>query len=333
MGNRWIAIKEEAAYGTNPGTWTIIGGVKQIPVADYTPTPNNNMMGLKESVDLMEAGGILGGFVGENRISMYARPDNLENMLKWVMGGVSSAAHDGVQQHTYSVVDGVKSFSMEYRHGYGALLPIFTLGNVVKSIEFNAAQNRPCMAEITTQYKTEDIATAGLALDATVLPALRPYTLYDATVTSFGESLKCENVRVRLERAIPDDVHTSGSRFLPDISEEGFTISGELDARFTTFTQRSKFYGGVSGAETAPHNDFLTGVMTLYYLGQASGVVHPNYDMTISLPAVALQTLESGTTGRERLRQRIGFQAYSHTSAGATAAPSIVLSNDVAGPV
>jgi hypothetical protein len=323
MGNRWIAVKEESSYAAKP-TW--VSGVKYYPVTEYTPTPNNNTMELKESINLMAAGGILGGFVGEGRLNMYARPDNIPFFLKWLWGATTPSGGP-VYKHTFTVADGVKSFSMEYCHGYPATNSIVAVGNVVKRIELVAAQNRPCMANITTQYNTEDTSAAASTLGS--VPGLRPYTLFDATVVSFSETLKCENISITMERTIPDDAHTSGSRFLPDISEEAFAITGEFDARFQSLTQRKKFFGG-AGSSDAPQNDFLTGALTCNFLGQLSGGSPSNYSMNITCPAIAITEIESGTVNRERLRQRLRFQAYSYTSGGGAAANTIELWNNVA---
>ena len=326
MGNRWIGVKEESVYGTKP-SW--VSGVHYYPVTEYTATPNNNTMPLKESVNLMNAGGILGGFVGEGKLNMYARPDNLPYFLKWLWGNVTTSGGP-VYKHAFTVAEGVKTFSLEYCHGYPAVNSIFALGCVVKRLELAASQTRPGMANFTLQYNTEDDASAASTLGT--VPALRPLTLFDATVTSFGETLKCENITVTMERTIPDDSFTSGSRFLPDVSEEGFSITGEFDARFQSLTQRAKFYGG-AGASTSPQNDFLTGALTANFLGPVSGGSPSNYSMNISCPAIAITEIESGTVNRERLRQRLRFEAYSYTSAGVAAVNEIDLWNTVAGPL
>ena len=319
MGNRWIEVKEEVAYATLPG-WS---GVQTYPVTEFTATPNNNTMELKESVNLMAAGGILGGFTGNARLNMYARPDNLPYFFKWLWGTSTPTAGPPTGQ-IFTVTEPVKSFSLKYMHGYSGVNAIISKGNLVKSIELTAAQNRPCMANIALQYNTEDTNVAQTAPMAALSTVLRPYTLFDATVTSIGEQLKCENISITMERTIPDDAHTSGSRFLPDISEEGFAITGEFDARFTTLTQRAKFFGG-AGSSTSPQNDFLTGALTCNFLGGAAPV--NNYSMNFSLPAIAITEVESGTVNRERLRQRLRFQAYAYSSAGVPAVNQVTLLN------
>jgi len=321
MGSRWVGVLEETAYASKPAGYPT--GAKYLPFVDGEPVPNNNQMDLRESIYLMDTGAVMGGFVGEYTLRTFARPDNIANLLKWIWGTANSVAHDGMQQHTFTMSEGVKSFFMEHVTG-ASVNALALLGCVVKTVEFEAAQDRPVMSTWTLQYNKEDIAAAPSALGT--IPSVRPFTLFDATVTSFGQVLKCESFRVRIERTVPDDAHTTGSRFLPDIVEEGFEITGELEGRFADWTQRQKFYG-LAGASTTPQDEYYTGAISIACDGPPSGQVHDSYDLEFSFPAAGITEIPSPVNTRDRLRQTVNFKAFY------SASNQMVLTNMTAGPI
>jgi len=303
MGSRWIAVKEESSYGVKP-SWA--SGVQYYPFIDGEPVPNNNEMDLRESIYLPDTGATMGGFVGEHTLRMFARPDNLAFLLKWAMGQVTELFAQGMYKHTFTMAEDARTFSAEHYPGVVAVNPAFLLGCVVKSVEFEASQDRPLIATWTLQYRTEDLVDAVSALGT--LPAVRPFTLYDATVTSFGEVLKCESFRLRIERTIPDDAHVSGSRFLPNVVEEGFEITGELEGRFEGWSQKQRFFG--TGAPSSPAKEYLTGELSINCDGPPSGQTYDSYDLIFTMPKVGLTAQENPVGTRDRLMQRLEFKAF-----------------------
>ena len=305
MGDRWIAVKEESAYGTKPA-WS---SHKHLQFIDYGVEPNNNQTIPLESDGLMPKFGHFGPFVAGGDVKMYARADSMGHLLKWLFGGLANTQQDSsaMYLHRYTMAQGVKSFSMEVCHGL-SLNAIFNLGCVVKKLTLEANMNDPAIATWNIQVRSQDL-TAELTAVGT-LPSVRPFHLADATITLNAVTMKAESFRVEVERSVPDDAHVSGSRLLPDISEEGFRITGEMEVRFETLAQQTAFLGG-----TTPADELATYAVVATFDGPPSDVeAYDSYDLVVNLPAVVLTGWRNPISARDRLKQVIGFEAIYNAS-------------------
>lgn len=308
MPPRWIGIKEEVTYKTKP-TWA--SGVTYMPFLEGEPRLDRGVADFEESLRLESEGAMFTGQVGTFDLQTLGRPDNMGWLLKWLLGAVTSQQQDSstVYRHRFTVADEPESFSLEwFGHGLTAVNPAFLLGGVVKSLALESNQGRPALCTWGIQYATEDIATAVSTLGS--VPTVRPFGLHDLTVLAYGDTIKAESCRLNVERVVPDDAHTSGSQELPDISSEGFNITGEIEARFESWDQREKLYGG-TGSETAPDEEAFFGNMSIDFVGPPTGESpQTTYDLQIDLPTCLFKAADPRTVGRERLRQRLEFKAY-----------------------
>jgi hypothetical protein len=305
MGNRYVCVLEESAYGTRKDPWT---GQVFMPYLDCDLQPKQNVQKLTESLYLEDSGAIYGGFVGGGNLRTLARADNMGNYLKWLFGGYgkTSQAPGAMWRHRYTVDQSPKSFTLE--HATEKTTKAMTyLGCVVKGLTLEAAQNSPGICTWDIQYRNEDKQYDKTNLGA--IPAVRPFVLHDASVSVFTTPVKAESIRIAAERSVPDDAHTSESRLLPDISEEGFKISGELELRFESWDQREDFYGG-TGTPTTPQEEVTLGNISVDFVGPPSGdATYTTFDLKIDLPSCTLMENPFRVSARDRLKQSVTFEA------------------------
>jgi len=299
MSTRFVHVLEEnVAYGTKAVAWPT--GVKPLPFLEWGVQPNNNMEIVQESLYQQPELATFGGFVSVGDLKMLARPDNMGLLLKWLYNGYGYVVGPP-NVHTYTPAAAADSFSMALATGK-SINALTHLGCVVKSLTLEATGRGPAIATWNIQVQNEDNAVAVAALGT--VPLVRPFQLYDATVVStLGNVQKAESIRITIERTVPDDAHASGSRLLPDISDEGFSITGELEIRFDDWEEREDFYGGV--ASTSPNDEPLYGNVSIDFTGVTTGL----YELLFDLPTCVITDNPLNLTGRNRQMQRIGFQA------------------------
>lgn len=305
MGNRYVCILEESVYGTRVTPWT---GQKFMPYLECDLQPKQNVLKLTESLYLEDTGAIYGGFVGGGNLKTLARADNMGNYLKWLFGGVAHTiqAPGAMYQHRYTVAQSPKSFTLEHAQEKTTKAMTY-MGCVVKGLTLEAAQNNPGICTWDLQYRNEDKQYDKTTLST--VPAVRPFVLADAAVSVFTTTVKAESIRVNAERSVPDDAHTSDSRLLPDISEEGFKISGELELRFETWDQREDFYGGIA-TPTTPQEEVTLGNVSVDFVGPPSGdATYTTFDLKIDLPSCVLMENPFRVSARDRLKQSVTFEA------------------------
>lgn len=306
MGKRWIKIgEEEVAYGTL-STETF----KCMPYRTLDIQPNQNPIAIEESDERMKTGYMFGGFVGSGPLVLSGRPDNIGWFLKWTMGGYNAAgAQTDLYLHEFSQGESIESFSLEECVGLG-IQGRFLLGCVSKRLTLESVMNGPMLATVDMQVRKEYLDSQ---TSITGLPAIRPFALHDAVVQApSGTTLKCESIRVNIENTIPDDAHTSGSRLLPDVSLEGFAINGELELRFESWAQRRRFYGAAVSEPLEPQEEVRTVDLSIIWTGPVAAT--DDYRLDITLPAVMLTENPLATSQRERLKQRLTFEAIYHAN-------------------
>jgi len=286
---------------------------KCMPYRTLDIQPNQNPIAIEESDERMKTGYMYGGFVGNGPLVLSGRPDNMGWFLKWTLGGYSA---EGLQTdlylHRFSQGETAESFSLEECTGVSGIDNRFLLGCVSKRLTVESVMNGPMLTTVEIQARKEYLDTT---TSIAALPAIRPFALHDAVVLApGGTTLKAESIRVNVENTIPDDAHTSGSRLLPDVSLEGFSINGELELRFESWAQRQRFYGAlVAAAEpTEPQEEVRTVDLSIIWTGPVATT--DDYRMDINLPAVMLTENPLSTASRDRLKQRVTFEAIYHAS-------------------
>lgn len=306
MGKRWIAISEESNYGVLEP----VHDFHCMPYKTLDLQPNQNPIAIEESDERMKTGYMYGGFVGLGTMALLGRPDNLGWYLKWAMGTVAGGVADGdLYKHVFTQGESIKSFSLEEDIGED-LDNRFLTGNVMKRLTLESVMNGPMLMTNEIQYNNETLDTQ--AEDGAPLPSVRPFALHDAVVKApDAATLKVESIRLNIENTIPDDAHTSGHRLLQDISLEGFAINGELELRFESWAQRQRFYGAqVAGSEPKTPQDEVRMVdLDIVWTGPASAAGTSDYELHVDLPEVMLTENPLTTTMRERLKQRLTFEA------------------------
>jgi len=311
MGRRFVMIlTEDVAYGTKNAAWPT--GAKSLQFIDYEIEPNRNQTVPLESDRMTPTFAHPGGFVASGDVKMYARPDSMGELLFYLWGAVTATIQgDGpIYRNRFTFAEGVDSFSMMVDFGK-SLNALFNLGTVVKKLTLEANKGDPAIATWNCQVRNQDTSSALSTIST--LPSLRPFRLTDATIVQGGTTLKAESFRIEVERDIPDDAHTSGSILLPDISEEGFRITGEMEVRFESLIQMQEFFGG--SAKTAPDEEMGTLAITASFDGPPTGDSdHDSYDLDINLPTCVITSYRSSINAYERLRQTIGFEALYNAS-------------------
>jgi len=304
MGTRFVAVQEEAVYGTRPA-WT----PKWMPFLEYDITPQRNVIKLEESYRMQDDGAIYGGYVETGNLRMLARPDNMGELLDWLFGSVTTTTVDDMKKHRYTPAETTKSFSMEVATGITD--SITHLGCVAKGLTLEASQGNPALATWDIQAREEDVQYA--ASTFATPPVVRPFVLADATATVFGNVLKAESITFNVERDVPDNAHTSGSMLLPNIITQGFKMSGEMQCRFESLAQRQDFFG-LAGASDTPQEEVQLAAVSIGFDGAPSGLTHDSYDLDISLPQCVLTENPISIRGRDKLMQRVVFESIYNAS-------------------
>lgn len=303
MTKRWLKYAEESAgYGT-----------KSVETYHCTPyrtldlQPNQNPIAIEESDERMKTGYMYGGFVGLGTQVLLGRPDNMGWFLKWAMGSVDAGTLQvDLEKHIFTQGEAIKSFTLE--EDIGEADGRYLTGCVMKRLTLESVMNGPMLMTQEIQYNKEELDTSS-GIDT--MPAIRPFALHDAVVQApSGTTLKAESIRVNIENTIPDDPFTSGSRFLPDISLEGFSINGELELRFESWAQRQRFYGALIAGPAEPVSpQDETRMVDLGIIWTGPVAATDSYRLDFVLPKVMLLENPVTTTARERLKQRFSFEA------------------------
>ncbi len=216
-----------------------------------------------------------------------------------------------VWKHRYTMGETIKSFMMEECVGISGQLGRFLVGNVVKRITLESTMGSPLLVTIELQNNTEILLTQSTLGS---LPSVRAFALHDAVATLVG-TVKAESIRINIENTIPDDAHTSGSRLLPDVALEGFSINGELELRFEDWDERRLFYGATVSEPVTPQDEVRLHALSGIWPGAPTGdPTEPYYKLDVNLPAVMITENPVTTTQRERLKQRVTFEAVKHAS-------------------
>jgi len=306
MTKRWIKTAEESGgYGVKS-----VETYKCMPYRTLDLQPNQNPIAIEESDERMKTGYMFGGFIGTGTAVLLGRADNMGWFLKWAMGAVDAGTpQNELEKHIFTQGEAVKSFTLE--EDIGETLGRFLTGCVMKRLTLESVMTGPMLMTQELQYQKETLDTStGIG---SPLPAIRPFALHDAVVQApSGTTLKAESIRLNIENTIPDDAHTSGSRYLPDISLEGLSINGELELRFESWAQRQRFYGAAVSEPTTPQDEVRTVDLGIVWTGPSAGV--DDYRLDVILPAVMLTENPITTTMRERLKQRLTFEAIYHSS-------------------
>lgn len=228
--------------------------------------------------------------------------------------GAAGKVDVDVWKHRYTMGETIKSFLMEECIGISGQLGRFLVGNIVKRVTLESTMGSPLLVTIELQNNKEILLTQS-ALGA--LPRLRAFALHDAVATLVA-TVKAESIRINIENVSPDDAHTSGSRLLPNISLEGFSINGEFEIRFEDWTERRLFYGALVAGPAepqTPQDEVRLHALSAVWTGPPTGdPTKANYVLDVNLPAVMITENPITTTGRERLKQRFTFEAVKHAS-------------------
>ncbi len=216
-----------------------------------------------------------------------------------------------VWKHRFTMGESIKSFLMEECIGISGQLGRFLAGNVIKRVTLESTMGSPLLVTVELQNNTEILLTQSTLGS---IPTIRAFALHDAVV-SLVATVKAESIRINIENTVPDDAHTSGSRLLPDVSLEGFSISGELDLRFEDWDERRLFYGATASEPLTPQEEVRLHALSVIWTGPPTGdPTEPYYKLDVNLPSVLLTENPITGTGRERLKQKVTFEAVKHAS-------------------
>ena len=272
--------------------------------------PNQNKILLEETQYRQKVESLMGPFVGEGTITINARPDNIGWFFKWLCGLAQVVAPN--YTHRFREAATIKSFSLIDYRGV-ATSQRTLLGCLMKSITIEAPARGVMTAELGILYS--DAIIEGKATPLT-MPAERPFLFHDGLVELGGSTLAdVEAIRWTWENGLPDDTHEIGSRYLPSIELEGITISGDIDLKFKSWAVRKKFYGALENS-TEPDNpqdeerNFqIESTFTATIPGAGT-----TYNFKLDMLKCALMDNPADVARRERLTQRLAFEALHHDS-------------------
>lgn len=309
-GERWVDIAEETAYGTENATADV-----SLSYLDLDINPDQGKIAELESGYRLKQESLMGPFVGSGKFSIFARPEALGYLLKWALGKVTTTqvGTSTMYEHVFEQdVDNIKSETLTDSREVGTLARR-CLGALIKSFTLEAPAREKVTAECDMQYQWEKVVTKPTM---GTLESLRPFVFHDASVKLDDASLaNVESFRVVLDTSLPDDTHELGSRKLPEIYFEGAEWTVEMDMKFKNWDMRRRFYGAtVDGEPTEPQDDERYFDIDIALVGQATGVVDkPNYELDIALPKCYIKENPTPVSRRDRLTQRVVFEALAHS--------------------
>lgn len=304
-GERWVDIAEETAYGTENAT-----ALASLSYIDLDASPDQGKILDFESESRLKREAIMGPFIGNGSLSLFARPELLGYFLKWVLGAVSSTQIGTGAMYLHSFTsdpDSLKSFSLTDCRELPADKARCLVSCLTKSLTLEAPARGKVTAELDLQYQWEKIVTKPAI---GTIETNRPFVFHDGVVKLDDVALaNVEAVKLVLGNTIPDDTHELGSRKLPEIYIEGLEWTVEMDLKFKDWSARQKFYGG-TGTETEPALEDKLFDIDLEFTGEPTGDLdEPNYKLFVYLPACTIKENPTPTSRRDRLTQRLVFEA------------------------
>jgi len=258
----------------------------------------------------MKTDSVILGFLGSGTIEMYARPDTIGHLLKWTFGDVTSSqvGATSTYDHEFTMGTSIKSFTVHdvTEEDSDARLCI---GTVIKSLTFEAPRGGVVTVRAEVQYVDEIIETAQ---SYSAVSTLRPFVFHDGSITWGGSELAdVESFRITISNDIPDDTHEIGSAKLQSIELQGFSITGEMDLKFKDWSIRKQFYGAQeSGSEPDnPQTEDRTFALSIVLSSELTGDDSYKYSLTFSFPKCTIKENPMTRRTRERLTQRMVFEA------------------------
>jgi len=297
---RFIGLAEETTYGT------AVDADHWIDVVSESITSSQEMIDVETAAYRARRYRIPGPYRVGGSFDMIVAPDNIGLLLKALLGSVSTTNDGGGRyKHTFTHDTTIPSLTLEICPDVGNRSRQIT-GVGVRSISFESPAREALSATVDVIGSYEKLITPSTP----TLPTLRPFVFYEGSLTMNGSTIaNVEAVRLTIENDIPDDAFVLGSRYLPGLRLQGFTVSGEMDITFLSWDYYKRFFG--SATASAPSTEVESVSLKLTYTGPSTGGSgeYANYKLEFDMPKVYLDTSEATFDRRERIVQTLGFTA------------------------
>jgi len=321
---KFVGIAEETTYGTP------VTASEWIDINSESVNPDHAWIDVETAGSRALMNRIPGPYRVSGDIVYVVNPDNITKMLKWLCGSVTTSDDGGspavAYKHEFTAPSSsIKSFTLEISPDVGNQSRQIA-GCAVRSLAFDAPEARGIVSVTATILgQKETLITPSTPTFST----LRPFAFFDGSLKVAGSEIAdAEAFSITLENDIPDDVHVLGSRFLPGIRLQGFTVTGSMDVAFTSWDLYKRFFG--SATATGPQVIPETVSIELTLTGDETGssvTGFENYQLKIEIPKATLDSSEANIDSRSRIVQSLGFTGLYDPTSGYAAKITVVNKN------
>jgi len=306
---RFIGIGIETTYG------------EAATITDYIDAVSESITGGQSFIDVETAGTrwirerVPGPWSESGSFDIIVNADNITKILKCALGDVTTSDDGGspavAYKHEFKPSSTLPSFTLEVCPDVGSYSRQI-VGCGITSLRFEAPARELLTASV-------DILAAKEKLISPSTPTFttrRPFVFYDGQISGLVTA-NVEAFRLTIENDIPDDAFVLGSRFLPGLRVQGFTVSGELDLTFLDWDAYQKFLGSASATEpgTTAESYSLTATFTSPEETGSSVAGFENYELEFHLPKIYLDTAEAHFDRRDRIVETVRFTAVYDSTA------------------
>lgn len=145
-----------------------------------------------------------------------------------------------------------------------------------------------------------------------------PFSFVNGTVKADGSVVSTvEAISLTVNNGINTDAIPFGGRELGGIYVKGLDVEGTMDLAFTSWEWFQRLLGSTTA--TSPQTTLNPVSLELTFVGDSTGSSdsgYENYKLTIELPKVYINTSDLNAKQRDRILQRVEFQAVVDSSLG-----------------
>jgi len=306
---RYLGVAEETTYGT------LVSPTAYLDIRSESVEPSRDFLfpvtvAARERQYKGE-----GPFRESGSIELFVEPVNFGYLLKWFFGDVSTDQPDAVgapntYRHRFTPQPAIKSFSAHIGteiEEAGTAQKRAIHGMFINSMRIEAVARELVVCSLDVTAEEEEVA----AVDTPTFPDERFFAFGDGSVTVAGGDItaRVEAFRLTLENDIDTDAFVLGSIKYPGIRLQGFNCTGEMELAFLDWDEHKRFLGG---ATLAAQSDFAA---ELKLTGDAIEAGY-NFQLRLDLPRIHYTSSHPPIEERNRIVQRVAFQALKDATAG-----------------
>ena len=236
-------------------------------------------------------------------VDCYAQFGSLGAFLLAALGSVSTTQPDpgnapGVFKHEFRPAEALPSYTLLVA---SEVTGRKFLGCVCSSLELSVAAGELLGLSFEVVGQREEAFTPEGAVELDKTPFISSADL--ATCHIGGVEARLEALVLTVSNRLADDVFELGSRYLAEVPAQALEITGSFDLRFASREHLDRF---LSGEETSLYLRF-TGP-------ELEGGLR--YELEVELPRIVYKAAGANISARERLVERVEFEALHDEEAG-----------------